>query len=355
MSLALTFLDVGQGDATLIELPGYFGLIDFGKPSAAREVVGPAVKEQIAKGNEFLFAAATHFDADHVGGLPIVLDIREPSYFLLPAVGLDLIEQWVRSLLVPDVSLLASIDRLAKARSHRFKCEAGFSVPFGDMVPGLECIALSPDCHVEDELRAALNGRNPDKSLLDRLIGMRNKTSLALYLGYKKSSAILLAEIEGDQYPNLWEIICSLMKSRYQAPCVVKLAHHGAKDNNPPELFTYFGRKGSLMSVSAGARYGHPDVEVLAQVERVGAIPACTNLGQGCHRLIPLTNRPADLAAWKSLQTDLSKPLPGKPKCYGAIRVELGPAGQRRVFFKSIQAKCPFGGLNSASAVLAST
>lgn len=351
MSLALNFLDVGQGDATIVEMPGYFGLIDFAKAPAAKTVVAAAVRDQLSKGNVFLFAAATHFDDDHVGGLPTILDIEEPQYFLLPAVGLDLIEQWARSI-VPEFSVLASIERLTKSPSRRIKCDAGVSVPFLSVVPHLECIVLSPDCHVEDELRNLLAGNKPDKSLMNKLIAMRNRASLALYFGYQGSSAILLAEMHGDQYPNMWEIICQFLRGRYQEPCIVKLAHHGARENNPEELCSYFGRKGVLMSVSAGAQYGHPDVEVLAQVARAGAIPACSNLGQGCDRLIPLTTRPSDLAAWKLSQTGLNRSVPGKPKCYGAIRVELGSPGSNRVAFQTVQTQCPFGGLPTLSAVL---
>lgn len=351
MTFNLHFLDVGQGDATIVELPGYFGLIDFARASAAKTVVSAAVREQLNRGNIFLFAAATHFDDDHVGGLPSILDIQEPQYFLLPAVGLELIEEWARSI-VPELSVLASIQRLFNSTARRIKCDAGVSVPFLSVVPDLECVVLSPDCHVEDELRSLLNGNKPDSSLMRKLIAMRNRASLALYFSYKGSSAVLLAEMHGDQYPNIWEIICQFLRGKYREPCVVKLAHHGARENNPEELFTYFGRKGVLMSVSAGSQYGHPDVEVLAQVEQTGAIPACSNLGQGCDRLIPLVSRPPDLAAWKLTQTGLNKTVPGKPKCYGAIRVELASRGTSQVAFQTVQMRCPFGGLSTASARL---
>ena len=351
MSLTLTFLDVGQGDATIVEVPGYFGIIDFARESAAKTVVTAAVREQLSKGNKFLFAAATHFDDDHVGGLPTVLDIQEPQYFLLPAIALDLIEEWARSI-IPEIPVLASIDRLMRAKMHRVRCEAGLSISCLSVVPGLECVALSPDCHVEDELRAMLAGRKPDKTLIPKLLGLRNKSSLALYFGYQGSSAVLLAEMHAEQYPYMWQIISQFLRNRYHEPCIVKLAHHGARENNPEELFTYFGRKGVLMSVSAGSQYGHPDVEVLAQVERFGSIPACSNLGQGCSRLIPLPSRPVDLAAWKELQTGLHKTVPGRPKCYGAIRVELAAKGPNRVAFQEVQTKCPFGGLSAVRAVL---
>ena len=70
-SLAVSFIDVGQGDATLIQSGGKSYLVDGGKSEAGPEVVDFLR----SRGVESLDGlVATHPDADHVGGLPDVLD-----------------------------------------------------------------------------------------------------------------------------------------------------------------------------------------------------------------------------------------------------------------------------------------
>ena len=70
-SLAVSFIDVGQGDAILIQSGGKNYLIDGGKSEA-----GPKVVDFLhSRGVQALDGlVATHPDADHVGGLPDVLD-----------------------------------------------------------------------------------------------------------------------------------------------------------------------------------------------------------------------------------------------------------------------------------------
>ena len=69
--LTVRFLDVGQGDATLIESQGHWLLIDGGAPSASRKIY--ATLEKLSVG--YLDAViATHPDADHIGGIAAALN-----------------------------------------------------------------------------------------------------------------------------------------------------------------------------------------------------------------------------------------------------------------------------------------
>jgi competence protein ComEC len=71
--LQVTFIDVGQGDATLIELPsGEAILVDGGDDGAGEEAILPLLTE---RGIDALtLVVATHPHADHVGGLDEVLE-----------------------------------------------------------------------------------------------------------------------------------------------------------------------------------------------------------------------------------------------------------------------------------------
>lgn len=356
MSFGVTFLDVGQGDSSLVDLPGgFFGVVDFGDGTAGAAIVGPAVQEKIDAGSKFLFGAITHFDDDHAGGLSNVLSVYEPKYFLLPGVNLDVIEQWARQL-----AQTAAVDGIAAMRATRtvtairMECRSE-GVRFPE-VPSVKFRALSPDHHVESELCELLSSAGTDPSeATSGLARMRNRGSLALYLDDGGTSAVLLGEVERDQYLYIWQLLNDWMKGEYREPVLVKLSHHGSRHNNPPELFQYFGSQGVLMVASAGGQHGHPDVTVMEQVQQSGATPACTNLGSGCHQLMGLARRPPDLVAWReSVARTLKKSPPGRPQCYGTVHVTLDK-GAAQAEFSSVRTNCPFGGVAASAVRLAAS
>ena len=69
-TFSILFLDVGQGDAALVECDGHYMLID-GGDSAAGEIVYGALKERDIRKLDIL--AISHLHADHIGGLPRAL------------------------------------------------------------------------------------------------------------------------------------------------------------------------------------------------------------------------------------------------------------------------------------------
>ena len=69
--LTVRFLDVGQGDATLLESRGHWLLIDGGASSASRKIYATLEKLGV---NHLDAVIATHPDADHIGGIAAALN-----------------------------------------------------------------------------------------------------------------------------------------------------------------------------------------------------------------------------------------------------------------------------------------
>ena len=69
--LTVRFLDVGQGDATLLESRGHWLLIDGGAPSASRKIYATLEKLGVSHLDAVI---ATHPDADHIGGIAAALN-----------------------------------------------------------------------------------------------------------------------------------------------------------------------------------------------------------------------------------------------------------------------------------------
>ena len=80
-SLTVSYIDVGQGDATLIQKGNFSLLIDAGKNEKGQMVVSYLKKKGIKKLN---ILVGTHPDSDHVGGLDDVINNVQVDTVYLP-------------------------------------------------------------------------------------------------------------------------------------------------------------------------------------------------------------------------------------------------------------------------------
>src|SRR5690606_9927936 len=80
-ALTMTFLDVGQGDATLVQTrAGCTMLVDAGPPAAGDDIV----RELQTRGIERLdLLILTHADADHIGGAAEVVERMRPGQLIV--------------------------------------------------------------------------------------------------------------------------------------------------------------------------------------------------------------------------------------------------------------------------------
>lgn len=77
--LFVHFIDVGQGDSTLLESAGEFVLIDAGEKDCGNAVVN-YIKSRGAESLKYIIA--THPHSDHVGGLATVIDSIDAENFI---------------------------------------------------------------------------------------------------------------------------------------------------------------------------------------------------------------------------------------------------------------------------------
>ena len=219
--LVVSFLDVGQGDATLIQLGATAVLVDTGPPD------GPILKrlEQAhVKRLDALFL--THAEADHEGAAPAV--IREYAPRLVVDGGAGWNSPVQRAL---PTALAASRTRASRRRPARRSRSAA---------------CASRSC---GRRRATAHEGNP------------NDHAIVTRLTYGPFSMLLTADAESNVTPPL-----------DLAPVdVLKVAHHGSADAGLPALLDRLRPRLAAIEVGRDNSYGHPTKSTLGGAERTRA------------------------------------------------------------------------------------
>lgn len=237
--LKVSFLDVGQGDAILIETPsGVQMLIDGGKDrSAVREL--PKVMGPLDRSIDVV--VATHPDADHIGGLPEVLSGYRVDTIIVSGKDAD----------TPQASRFTAFSE--REQALQVTAQKGMRIHLGD---GVYADVLHPEANVA-QLRET------------------NDASLSMRLVYKETEFLFT----GDAPMWVEERIVSAYGDTLRSD-VLKAGHHGSRTSTGEALIN--ASDPSFVVVSAGKNnsYGHPHPEVLARVAARG-IPVVSTIDRG--------------------------------------------------------------------------
>ncbi|MGD8584896.1 MAG: DNA internalization-related competence protein ComEC/Rec2 [Chloroflexota bacterium] len=231
--LHVSFLDVGQGDATFIQTPsGRQILVDGGAyPSVLFDHLGrhiPFWDRQID------LVIVTHPDADHAAALPGVLDRYE-------------------------VGRLLDNGQVGDELSYQALLEAtvAHDVPIHHALAG-ETITVEDGVTLQ-----LLNPTSPQSLTLSPQSD--NDQSIAFRLVYDDFSLLMT----GDAGLAAEEAMVA--GGRELTSVVYKAGHHGAKTSSSAEFLAAVRPQIVVISAGAGNWYGHPDEEVLQRAESVGA------------------------------------------------------------------------------------
>jgi competence protein ComEC len=337
--LQLHLLDVGQGEAIVLDFPdGDFGLIDAG-PAASIGVVLEAIRQRRSEGRTFRFAALTHWDMDHIGGLPEVLKEFRPEELVQPNVDLATMEEICASM---EGELTSSLFRaLDDAASGLHRTRLGARMSLRDVSTGVEIWALSPAGTVDERVRDAV--RHPTRAHFRKL---RNAASLVLWIRAFGTSVLLPGEVDGDAARELEQAFGyakGLIHHDDYRVVWLKLSHHGSRTGTDPELLRIFAHEEFVASASHGARYGHPHPRVLDIIQRSSGRMMCTRLGKGCH-MINTRALPAVDPVWAD-STDWNAEAMIEDKCYGTISVDIDTKGGCTISGAQVERlNCPYGG-----------
>ncbi len=216
------FIDVGQGDAILVEAGSAAMLIDAGENSKGNIVKKYLEEQQVTKLD---YVIGTHPHSDHIGGLDTILNSFEVNKILLPDVThttktfeevLDAVERRKLTITVPKVG-----DRY-------YLGAAVFTI-------------LAPNSSSYDEL---------------------NNYSISMKLTYGDNSFILAGDAEQLSEKEMLQSGLDLSSD------VLKLSHHGSSYSSCEEFIQAVSPSYAVISVGKDNDYGHPHSETLQAMQK---------------------------------------------------------------------------------------
>lgn len=224
-SPSVTVLDVGQADAILIRQGGAVALVDCGFDE---RVVSALVRNNV---HHIDAVFVTHWDEDHWGGLPAVLEQFSVGTI---AVAADALED-------------APAEVLSRPGVEYRQVRRGDTVDIGSFCARVMWPFESVD-------------------------GEGNEDSLVLLLSYVQGGQslrmLLTGDAELDQEREFVQKVGDID--------VLKLGHHGSKVSVDLDLLEALKPELSIASAGEGNRYGHPSDACIDAVKEAGGAFACT-------------------------------------------------------------------------------
>lgn len=229
-TLDIHYINVGQGDATLIVGPtNETMLIDTGDYRDDGETVLDYLRQHNINRIDYLIT--THADADHIGGHEAVID-----YYETQANGIGA---------VYDPGLASSsqtydeyLDAVEEHDVPLYETRAGDPIPF----EGVKTEVLAPpEPYLDSE--------------------QRNENSIVLRLTLGQTSFMLPGDVEEDGESYLVDQYGGSLRS-----AVLKSAHHGSAGSNTGPFLDAVQPQVAVISSAYDSQYGHPSEEALQRL-----------------------------------------------------------------------------------------
>lgn len=226
--LTVHFIDVGQGDAILIEAPGAVVLIDGGPRTAGEIVVQYLVDRGIREPGEPIdLVIATHPHADHIGGLIEVLQTF-PVY--------RIIDSGIPHTTITYDDYLSEVEKQVDAGHCVFETPEGQEIDLGG--------------------NATLTVLGPEEDL-----SSLNDNSVVCRLDFGQTSFLFTGDAEEAAEQHLLGLGVQL------AADVLKVGHHGSRTSTTAVFLEAVSPQYAVICVGEGNVYGHPHEEVLSRLD----------------------------------------------------------------------------------------
>lgn len=236
----LSFLDVGQGDAILIQTPEYRNiLIDAGPDGKVVEELSKKLNFFNAKIDLFIL---THPDLDHLGGILDILQKYPVTEVMMTGLGVE-------------NQLYTAFIKELRARN----------------IP-IEYPDSAKDLQISKNLFLDILYPFAEQSLIGQEVKSTNNTSIALML--RNTNGKPLALLTGDA-EEAEELDLLLSGQDLESP-IFKLGHHGSKTASSSPFISAIRPEKVIVSAGLDNKFGHPHAETLERVKGLKILQTTT-------------------------------------------------------------------------------
>lgn len=236
----INFIDVGQGDSTLITTQYNKKILidgggsEFGSTFDVGEktLLPYLLKKKIYKLD---YVIISHFDSDHVGGILTILEKLNVKNIIIG-------KQFEKSENYEEF-----IKVIQDKKMKIYNVEAG------------QRINIDKDTYIDilwpDSANVITNN-------------ILNNNSLVCKVNYKETTMLFTGDIEEiaeEAILNKYEKSLQILKSD-----IIKVAHHGSKTSSKKELLKCIKPKIALIGVGKNNKFGHPSISTLNNLEEIG-------------------------------------------------------------------------------------
>ena len=230
-TLTVTWLDVGQGDAAVIQCGGQSMLIDGGKPEKSSYIYAWLQQHGLSYLDVIV---ATHVDADHIGGLAGALNYASVGTAYCPETT------------GTTETFQSFVKYLAQRGKQITVPTAGETFALG----GAQVQILGPLHRAEDS----------------------NDNSIVLKVSFGASSFLFTGDAERAEEQDLLNAGVNLQST------VLKVGHHGSDTSTSYPFLRAVAPQYAVISVGAGNSYGHPTEAVLSRLRDAGVTTFRTDM-----------------------------------------------------------------------------
>lgn len=230
-TLTVTWLDVGQGDAAVIQCGGQAMLIDGGKPEKSSYIYAWLQQHGLSYLDVIV---ATHVDADHIGGLSGALNYASVGTAYCPETT------------GTTETFQSFVKYLAQRGKQITVPTAGETFALG----GAQVQILGPLHSAEDS----------------------NDNSIVLKVSFGATSFLFTGDAERAEEQDLLNAGVNLQST------VLKVGHHGSDTSTSYPFLRAVAPQYAVISVGAGNSYGHPTEAVLSRLRDAGVTTFRTDM-----------------------------------------------------------------------------
>lgn len=222
--MRVTYIDVDQGDCTLIQTEEYNVLMDTGNNNQGETVVSYLQQQGVEHLDYLIF---THPDADHIGGGDNVLEAVEVDTVLMPELEHD------------TQTYQEVIDDIEAFEIEVIHPQVGNAFTIGDAQFTILC---------------------PEEELVSK--NDINGSSLGIKLVHGKNSFVMCGDAEEESE----EAMVRRFGDNLEAD-VLKCGHHGSSTATTDEFLRAVDPTWAVISCGVDNSYGHPHSEVISKLK----------------------------------------------------------------------------------------